>query len=120
MATLPGGSSKDGGAPWGGLVPFLLLFLREGGAPWRELSEEMERLGFEGLRSGEVYGVLREMEAEGMVASARDGGEVSPLWRRYEVTGAGEAYLKSCANSLARYRDETELFLRACAGGGRG
>lgn len=81
------------------------------------------RLGFEGLRPGEVYRVLREMEAEGTVAAARDGGEdVGPLWRRYEVTAAGEAYLlESCADdSLERNRDETELFLRAYAGWGRG
>ena len=110
-----------GGALCGWLVPFLLLFLRDGGAPSQECGQEMgEWLGFEGTRLGEVYRALRKMEAEGMVASVPDGGEASPLRRRYEVTAAGEAHLESCARSLERFRGETELRLGAYAGGGRG
>ena len=106
------------------LVPFLLLCVREGGACGRDLTEQFWDLGFGGMRPGEVYRVLREMVGEGIMASFREGGQISPLQRRYEITAAGEAYLESWANSLERYRDETDLFLRAyageTAGGGRG
>ena len=98
------------------LVPFLLLSLRGGDAYGRELTEDIGSVGFEGTRPGEVYRVLREMEEEGIVASFREGGKISPLERRYGITSAGEAYPELWANSLERYRDETYLFLRAYAG----
>ncbi len=60
------------------LVPFLLLCVREGGACGRELTEQIWDLGFGGMRPGEVYRVLRGMVGEGIVASFREGGKISP------------------------------------------
>lgn len=97
------------------LAPFLLLSMRRGGAHGRALAEEMRRLGFGGTRPGEVYRALRGLEARGATTSIREGGEISPLKRRYGITAAGEAYLDLWANSLQTFRDETDRFLRAYA-----
>jgi PadR family transcriptional regulator, regulatory protein PadR len=98
------------------LVPFLLLFLRDGISYGDELQERLDALGVDGMRPEETYQSLRKMEWEGLVRCDRedDGGGISE--RQYEITEVGQAYLEFWANSLTQYREEMDLFFSTYAG----
>lgn len=99
------------------LIPFLLLCLRDGGCYTYRLEEKLGELGVDERRSGEVCQVLWQMEREGMITCNRAGGGFKlPQWW-YEVTKAGETCLEFCADSLARYREEVDVFLGTYADG---
>jgi PadR family transcriptional regulator, regulatory protein PadR len=92
------------------LVPRLLLCLRDGNLFGHQLEERLGKLGFEGMRPGEMYRILWQMEQEGMVFCNREGGGFSIPQRWYALTEVGEAYLESYAGSLVRYREEKDTF----------
>jgi PadR family transcriptional regulator len=94
------------------LVPRLLLCLRDGIHYGYRLEERLGELGFEGPSPGGIYGMLWQMEQEGMVFCDREGGGFGVPQRWYELTEVGEAYLESYAGSLARYGDENGPFSR--------
>lgn len=98
------------------LVPFLLLFLRDGGSHGDELEERLGASGIDGMHSGETYRTLWQMEQKGLVSCDRQGDEYRLPRRQYQTTGLGEAYLEFWANSLARYREEIDLFLGTYTG----
>jgi PadR family transcriptional regulator PadR len=98
------------------LIPFLLLFLRDGVSCGDELEERLDALGVAGMRPKEVYQSLREMEWEGLVRCDReDSGHGNSEWR-CEITEVGQAYLEFWANSLNQYRREMDLFFNTYAG----
>ncbi len=68
------------------------------------------------MRPGTVYRSLRQIEQEGMVLSERDVFDCRLSRRRYSITELGEAYLKSCANSLSEYRESMDFFFGIYAG----
>ena len=117
------GFAKEGGgidgvlefssAPW--IFPFLLLLMRERDPYGHEL-----RLGIADLDSGmmrpeAVYRALRQMEGEGLVLSGGNRLDRRLPLHKYSITELGEAYLEFWANSLARYQEDIDLFLRAYA-----
>ena len=101
------------------LIPFLLLFLRDGVSYGDELEERLDALGVAGMRPKEVYQSLREMEWEGLVRCDREdnghGNSGISKWR-CEITEVGQAYLEFWANSLSQYRREMDLFFNTYAG----
>lgn len=104
----------------GWLEPFLLLGLWERDSYERELARKIDHTGFEVASPQEVHWSLRRMEEEGMVISEHEGSDGRPLRQRYEIMESGEEYLEFWANSLARYQEEVDLFLRTYADGPRG
>lgn len=98
------------------LIPFLLLFLRDGISHGDELQERLDALGVEGIQPEETYQNLRKMEWEGLVRCDREDDGKGISERRYEITEVGRAYLEFWANSLTQYREEMNLFLDTYAG----
>lgn len=95
------------------LVPLLLLSLWEGERYGHELTRGIEDFGFEETHPETVYLGLRQMEEEGTVISWHDGPDNGTPWRRYWITGPGESYLESWADSLSRYQGVIDVFLMA-------
>ncbi len=111
------GASTAPASTW--LIPFLLLFLRDGVFYRDELKERLDALGVDGIRPEEMHQSLRKMEWEGLVRCYRedDGDGISDTsGLRCEVTEVGLAYLEFWANSLTQYREEMDLFLDTYAG----
>jgi PadR family transcriptional regulator PadR len=99
------------------LIPFLLLFMRDGVSYDGHLEERIGELGFGGVRLEEMYRTLWKMEREGMILCYREGsGFKIPRWR-YSIAEPGEAYLEFWADSLEQYREEVDLYLRTYADG---
>jgi PadR family transcriptional regulator PadR len=98
------------------LAPLFLLFLREEDSQGYELTRGIEDfdLGEVGLET--MYRALALIEREGMVVSERDGSDLTLSQRRYSITGPGESYLESWADSLARYQVMVDLFLTVYEG----
>ena len=104
-------------APPAWLMPFVLLNLRELDSYGYELVQKMADFGFSGAKRPEaIYRALRQMEKDGMVASERDGSDGKRSQRSYSITESGKAYLEFWANSLARYQEEIDLFLKIYSG----
>ncbi len=95
------------------LVPFLLLTLRERDSYGQELAFRVADFGVWTTHPGAIYETLWQMEKEGMVVSEGDG-----LSRqRYSIARPGEVYLEAWAQSLARHREEINLFFEVYADG---
>ena len=100
-------------APPAWLGSFILLSLREQDSYGDELAQKMAGFGFSGTKRPEaIYRALRQMEKDGMGASEQDGSDGKRSYRSYSITESGEAYLEFWANSLARYQEEIDLFLK--------
>jgi PadR family transcriptional regulator PadR len=84
----------------------ILILLRERDSHGYELVQRMVELGLGPLVAASIYGVLRSMEAEGLVTSSWDtsrrGG---PPRRVYAKTPEGEAYLSDMAPVLSQQRE---------------
>lgn len=94
------------------LEPFLLLHLQDGGSYGPRLEEKLGELGFDGMRSGEMCRTLWKMERKGLINCDRAGGGFRIPRRWYELTEAGEAHLELWVDSLARCREDVDLFFR--------
>ena len=99
------------------LIPFLLLCMRERDPYGHELAREIIAAGFAAVRVGEIYRVLRRMEAEGLIFCEREEPDCTLSLRRYGLTETGEAYLDFLAHSLELYRVDVDYFLGAYRGG---
>jgi len=100
--------------PW--VLPFLLLLVQRRGTYGQDLTRSVAQLDLGAMPPRTVYRNLRRMEQEGMVLSERDGSDCRLSRRRYSITELGEAYLESCASSLAEYREAMDLLLNNYAG----
>jgi|WetSurMetagenome_2_1015567.scaffolds.fasta_scaffold16885_3 DNA-binding PadR family transcriptional regulator len=58
-----------------------------------------------------VYRTLKDMEREGLVASAWEAGDVGPAKRRFELTLDGAACLARWTTTLQRYRSQIDGLL---------
>ena len=104
-------------APPAWLGSFILLSLREQDSYGDELTQKVADFGFSGAKRPEaIYWALQQMEKDGMVASEQDGSDGKRSQRSYSITESGKAYLEFWANSLARYQEEINLFLKIYAG----
>ena len=93
--------------------PAVLLLLAEGPSHGYELADALESLLEEGrVDFGNLYRLLRSLEAEGLVASAWSDDTPGPLKRIYELTGEGSALLDTWAESLLGSQRRTAALLR--------
>lgn len=109
-----GPEERSGSADW--LIPFLLIFVRDGRSCGRELVEASGGFDFEVARPAAVYRTLRRLEKERMVRAVPSETCSWPLRRRYEITESGEAYLAFWADAVKRYREEMDTFLELYEG----
>lgn len=91
--------------------PAILLLLREGPKHGYELLERLPALSEEGHPDlGNLYRLLRAMEAENLVSSAWHT-ESSPPRRIYQLTPSGARLLDGWAGSLRDVRSSVDHFL---------
>jgi PadR family transcriptional regulator PadR len=92
--------------------PALLLLLRERATHGYELLEQLPGLTGEArVDMGNLYRVLRALEADGLVTSRWEAGEPGPAKRTYELTAEGKRLLDEWAGALARSRERIDTFL---------
>ena len=77
------------------MEPCLLLLLHRGSSHGYSLQDELKEFGFAEapVDPSVVYRALREMEAQGLVASAWDTEGSGPPRRVYQLTAQGHQYL---------------------------
>ena len=92
--------------------PTILLLLREGAKHGYELLERLPGLSIEDGRIdlGNLYRLLRALEAEGLVSSQWQT-ESGPPRRVYQLTPSGADLLDSWASSLRDTRSTIDRFL---------
>jgi PadR family transcriptional regulator PadR len=79
----------------------VLLLLAERPSHGYEIAESLESLLNEGrVDFGNLYRLLRSLEAEGLVSSSCNDDVPRPLKRTYQLTGEGAALLSAWAASL--------------------
>jgi PadR family transcriptional regulator, regulatory protein PadR len=83
--------------------PCLLLLLQEGDLHGYELIAGLSRYGLdpEGLDSGQLYRILRQMEDTGWVTSSWEQGEAGPARRVYSITAEGRRALTMWREELS-------------------
>jgi poly-beta-hydroxybutyrate-responsive repressor len=92
------------------MIPALLLSLRGWDLHGYKLIQELTQFGFSSIDQGNVYRTLRKLEKENMVKSEWDMSTGGPAKRIYSLTDAGEAYLKTCSDSLLQYQSILNRF----------
>lgn len=98
------------------MEPALLLQLHQGPAHGYALIEGLDKLGMEAYPAdaSAIYRILYDLEAAGMVTSARDAEETGgPPRRVYSLTEAGELYLDSWVRELHQTDELLHRFLDA-------
>jgi poly-beta-hydroxybutyrate-responsive repressor len=111
-----GGCRCDGGQPKNFARPCLLLLLAEAPAHGYELIERLRPFGFDLGDPAGVYKTLRQLEAEGHVASEWELSTRGPARRVYSLTADGEEMLQAWALTLAKNRDILGMFLEPVTG----
>ncbi len=90
----------------------ILLRLRAGEAHGYQLAEDLAEVPGEGrVDLGNLYRMLRGMEADGMVRSSWRQDLPGPLKRTYELTDEGSALLDAWAESLRIHQQKVASFL---------
>jgi DNA-binding PadR family transcriptional regulator len=100
-------------APW--IFPFLLLLMRERDPYGHELTRGIAALDSGMTHPEVVYRSLRQIKGEGLVLSGGNRLDRRLPLHKYSITELGEAHFEFWANSLARYQEDIDLFLRAYA-----
>src|SRR5215204_2783934 len=99
--------------PTNWLTPVALVLLREESSYGYELMERLEQFGFEQIRAGTLYRILRHMEQESLCKSAWERSEDGPARRMYSITENGEAYLAAWAEACKQYQNVMDCFYQA-------
>ena len=93
--------------------PAVLLLLAEGPSHGYDLADALEGLLEEGrVDFGNLYRLLRSLEAEGIVVSSWSDEVPGPLKRTYALTDEGTALLASWAESLRVSQECVAAFLQ--------
>lgn len=93
--------------------PAVLLLLAERPSHGYEVAESLEGLLNEGrVDFGNLYRLLRSLEAEGLVSSSWNDEVPGPLKRTYELTGEGNALLGAWAASLRAAVERIDALLQ--------
>ncbi len=102
------------GKPERFVEPCVLLLLFEQPTHGYDLSEQLNRFGFDPLKQdmGAIYRVLRKLEKEGIVKSQWEAGGTGPAKRLYEVTSEGIKYLEGWVQSIQFNKQRLERFLK--------
>ncbi len=97
----------------------VLLRLREGGVHGYQLADDVvEILGESRVDLGNLYRLLRGLEADGMVSSSWRQDLPGPLKRSYELSADGSALLAAWASSLRDNQRKVARFLARYDGDG--
>jgi PadR family transcriptional regulator PadR len=92
--------------------PSLLLLLRERPLHGYELIERLPEVAGEGrVDVGNLYRLLRALEAEGLVSSEWSADLPGPAKRTYELTDEGRRLLDRWAEALRRAQGDVQSFL---------
>jgi PadR family transcriptional regulator, regulatory protein PadR len=91
----------------------LVLLLREESSYGYELMKRLEEYGFEQIRAGTLYRILRQMEQEGLCRSVWETPRGGPARRMYSITEDGESYLAAWAEACKQYQNVMDCFYRA-------
>lgn len=92
--------------------PTILVLLKEHESHGYELISRMNELGFDQRLGSSLYGVLRDMEDEGLIVSSWDlSGSGGPPRRVYGLTESGEQFLRDSVPTLVRQRDALDATL---------
>jgi PadR family transcriptional regulator PadR len=92
--------------------PSLLLLLRERPLHGYELIERLPEVAGEGrIDVGNLYRLLRSLEAEGLVSSEWSADLPGPAKRTYELTDEGRRLLDRWAEALHQARADVQAFL---------
>ncbi|MGH2739400.1 MAG: PadR family transcriptional regulator [Actinomycetota bacterium] len=92
--------------------PAVLLLLREGPRHGYELLDSIPQLAGEaGVDIGNLYRMLRALEAEGLVSSEWSADLPGPAKRTYRLTDAGKRLLTRWAGALREVDDGITRFL---------
>jgi PadR family transcriptional regulator PadR len=92
--------------------PSLLLLLRERPLHGYELIERVPELVGEGrVDVGNLYRLLRSLEAEGLVSSEWSAELPGPAKRTYELTAEGRGLLDRWAEALRQAKGDVQTFL---------
>jgi PadR family transcriptional regulator, regulatory protein PadR len=92
--------------------PSLLLLLRERPLHGYELIERLPEVAGEGrIDVGNLYRLLRSLEAEGLVSSEWSAELPGPAKRTYELTDEGRLLLDRWAEALRRAQNDVQGFL---------
>ncbi len=83
--------------------PTILVLLKEHESHGYELISRMNELGFDHRLASSLYGVLRDMEDEGLIVSSWDlSGSGGPPRHVYALTASGEQFLRDSMPTLVR------------------
>ena len=92
--------------------PSILLLLRERPLHGYELIERLPELAGEGrIDVGNLYRLLRALEAEGLVSSEWSAELPGPAKRTYELTPEGRGLLDRWAEALQQAQGDVQSFL---------
>jgi len=92
--------------------PSILLLLRERPLHGYELIERLPELAGEGrIDVGNLYRLLRALEAEGLVSSEWSAELPGPAKRTYELTPEGRRLLDRWADALRQAQSDVQSFL---------
>jgi poly-beta-hydroxybutyrate-responsive repressor len=92
--------------------PSILLLLRERPLHGYELIERLPEFTAEGrIDVGNLYRLLRTLEAEGLVSSEWSAELPGPAKRTYELTPEGRRLLDRWAEALRRAQGDVQSFL---------
>jgi PadR family transcriptional regulator len=92
--------------------PSILLLLRERPLHGYELIERLPELAGEGrIDVGNLYRLLRALEAEGLVSSEWSAELPGPAKRTYELTPEGRRLLDRWAEALQQAQSDVQSFL---------
>jgi PadR family transcriptional regulator, regulatory protein PadR len=101
--------------------PSILLLLRERPLHGYELIERLPEFAAEGrIDVGNLYRLLRTLEAEGLVSSEWSAELPGPAKRTYELTPEGRRLLDRWAEALRRAQGDVQSFLDRYELGERG
>jgi PadR family transcriptional regulator, regulatory protein PadR len=92
------------------VLPFILLLLSRVSLHGYELSQKLQAFGFKSIDQGNLYRLLRKLEADELVSSEWDTTGNGPAKRKYSITKAGITYLKGYANQLETYQAMLDQF----------
>lgn len=107
-------SPRETGKQGRHLASFALLLLAEAPAHGLALHRDINALLPEGLQvdAGNLYRLLREMEARGSVVSDWQTQDSGPARRVYRIADPGYAELAEWRDDIARRRQAFDLFLQ--------
>ena len=116
-------STASSGIDWSPrdmLMPYVLLAISLERAHGYVIEEYLQNLGFFRFDASTLYRTLRQMEKEGLLASAWEPGPTGPARRVYSVTETGRAWLEAWSATLEVYRGMIDNFFSLYTGGREG